>query len=55
MTGRILSVDKEEKKLYKRIPGETRNLEDWNDPMNHAIRGIKDFQDKKYRESKKIV
>ena len=50
----ILSVDKENKKLYKSIPGEMQSLENWNDSMNHAIHGIKDLQDKEYRESRKM-
>lgn len=50
----ILSVDKEEKKLYKRIPGETWSLENWNDSMNHAIQGSKDLQDIEYRKSRKM-
>lgn len=50
----ILSVDKEKKKLYKSIPGETQSLGKWNDSLNHAIDEIEDQKDKNYREDRKM-
>lgn len=50
----ILSVDVENKKLYKSIKNEDQSLEAWNDQLNHAIDNIENSDDKEYRKKIKV-